>query len=82
MMGRIVYEIAQLVSDAAHERISQCVENEEDAQLHLRGSLLLAVVANEVEAGTSKEELVRYLERIYDVVNNPPTIPPPACRRN
>lgn len=79
MMGRLVYDVAQLVSDTASERISQCVEEGDDAALHLRGSLILALVATEAHRGTTKAELVTFLERIYDVINNP-SLPPPALR--
>ncbi len=79
MMGRIVYEVAQLVSDTANDKIAECVDEGDDPHIHLRGSLLLALVANEVERGTTKAELVTFLERIYDVINNP-SLPPPRIQ--
>lgn len=76
MIGRIVCDVAQLVSDTANERIAQEVGEEANSGIHLRSGLLLALVSNEADRGTTKEELVVYLERIYDLVNNP-SCPPP-----
>lgn len=78
-MGRIVYDVARLVSDTAEQKIAECGGCGEDSHITLRGSLILALIATEAEHGTSKEELVRFVERIYDVINNP-SIPPPAMR--
>jgi len=79
VQGRIVYEVARVVSESAHHKIAECIpvedsewEEEEHTGVHLRSGLLLALVTAEVERGTTKEELVSYLETIYDTIHNPP----------
>lgn len=77
VQGRIVYEVARVVSESAHHKIAECVveeeewEEEEHTGVHLRSGLILALVTAEVERGTTKEELVSYLETIYDTIHNP-----------
>lgn len=77
MAGRLVYEVASLVSATAAEKLAECMEEDDDNQINYRSSLLLALVASETEKGTSKEELIAYLERFYDLIHNPSTPPPP-----
>lgn len=77
VQGRIVYEVARVVSESAHHKIAECIPVEEEwaeeehTGVHLRSGLLLALVTAEVERGTTKEELVTYLETIYDTIHNP-----------
>lgn len=76
VQGRIVYEVARVVSESAHRKVAECIPIEEEDEeevtgIHLRSGLLLALVTAEVERGTSKEELVAYLESIYDTIHNP-----------
>jgi len=81
MMGRIVYDIAILVSETASQKIADCMEDGDDPTIHFRGGLVLALVASEMERGTSKAELIAYLDRIYDLINHP-TIAPPQLVHN
>jgi hypothetical protein len=84
MAGRIVYEVASLVSATAADKLAECMEDgdsEHSEQINYRSSLLLALVASETEKNTSKEELVAYLERFYDLIHNPSTPPPPPPKR-
>lgn len=78
VQGRIVYEVARVVSESAHHKVAECVtddeewhEEEEQTGVHLRSGILLALVTAEVERGTTKEELISYLETIYDTIHNP-----------
>lgn len=70
IMGRLVYEVARLVSETASDKIAECMEERDDLPIHVRGSLMLALVANEVQRGTSKEDLVKFMETIYDIVSD------------
>ena len=87
MAGRLVYEIAALVSETASEKIVEQLSEGEDPQSAYRGALCLALVAHESEKGTTKEELMAYLGKFYDIVHEPapseaPTIPaPPGPKR-
>lgn len=76
MAGRLVYEVASLISEKAAEKLAECMEENDDPQINYRSSLLLALVASESEKGTSKEELVAYLERFYDLIHKPSNLPP------
>jgi len=80
MMGRTVYDVAVLVSEAASQKVAECTEEGEDPLITLRGGLVLALVASEAERGTPKAELVAYLERMYDLINHPTVMPPPNPR--
>jgi hypothetical protein len=79
MAGRIVYEVASLISATAADKLAECMEegDTDSEQINYRSSLLLALVASETEKDTSKEELIAYLERFYDLIHNPSTPPPP-----
>ncbi len=77
MAGRLVYDVASLISATAAEKIAECMEEGDNAQINYRSSLLLALVASETEKGTPKEELMAYLERFYDLIHKPSNLPPP-----
>jgi hypothetical protein len=77
MAGRIVYEVASLISATAADKLAECMEEGDSEQINYRSSLLLALVASETEKDTSKEELIAYLGRFYDLIHNPSTPPPP-----
>lgn len=80
MMGRAVYDVAVHVSETASQKVAECTEEGDDPVITFRGGLVLALVASETERGTTKAELVAYLERMYDLINHPTIMPPPVTR--
>lgn len=81
MSGRLVYEVATLISETASEKLTESMTEGDDPKISYRTSLLLALVASEAEKDTTKEELISYLSRFYDLVHKPSNVPPPPPER-
>jgi hypothetical protein len=81
IMGKLVYEVARLVSETATDKVAECVEETDNSPIRdekpttnasaVTGGLMLALVANEVQRGTSKEDLIKFMSTVYDIVNDP-----------
>ncbi len=74
MCGKIVHEIAELMCETAEHRILQCMQKGDDPLLILRGSLMYALVSCELSSGTSREEIHEFVNRLYDILNQPANV--------
>lgn len=74
MSGKIVVEIAELVCETAESLIVKRMEKGDDPLVILRGSLMYALISCELSAGASREEILDFVNKLYDILNHPATI--------
>lgn len=74
MSGKIVAEVAELVCETAEGLILKRMEKGDDPLIILRGSLMYALVSCELSAGASREEILDFVNRLYDILNNQNTV--------
>lgn len=68
----MVTEIACLVLAAAENTIAQRPSEYDNPELSLRGGIMWAMLSVEVGHGTSKEDLLKCVGRLYDIMVQPP----------
>ena len=73
MSGKIVAEVAELMCEAAEGLIARRITTGDDPLVILRGSLMYALVACELSAGASREEILAFVNKLYDILNQPAT---------
>lgn len=71
MTGKIVHEIAELMCEKAGDLILERVKSGDDPMLILRGSLMYALISCELTNGASREEILQFVEKVYDILNQP-----------
>jgi len=74
MNGKIVQEIAELMCRAAGGVILERMEKGDDPLIILRGSLMYALVSCELTGGTSREEVLAFVNSLYDILSHPSTL--------
>lgn len=73
MTGKIVAEVAEVVCETAESLIAKRMEKGDDPLVILRGTLMYALVACELSAGASREEILDFVNKLYDILNQPNT---------